>query len=237
MKTTRTLGILGGMSWTSTAEYYRQINTAYAEREGGLHSAPLLLHSFDFAQVVALQKAGAWDEAAELLGGAARRLQDAGAGAMLIATNTMHLVAPQIADMLDIPLLHIVDSTGAALKAAGVERVGLIATAFTMEQSFYKDRLRERFGIETIVPEAAERAEVHRVIFDELCRNDIRPEAREGYRAVMAGLVAQGAQGIILGCTEIPLLVGPEDTTVPTFDTTALHAQAAVNWLLDGVTP
>ncbi len=235
--TSRTLGILGGMSWTSTAVYYRQINPAYADREGGLHSAPLLLHSFDFAQVVALQKAGAWDEAAELLGGAARRLQDAGAGAMLIATNTMHLVAPQIADMLDIPLLHIVDSTGAALKAAGVERVGLIATAFTMEQSFYKDRLRERFGIETIVPGAAERAEVHRVIFDELCRNDIRPEAREGYRAVMAGLVAQGAQGIILGCTEIPLLVGPEDTTVPTFDTTALHAQAAVNWLLGGVTP
>lgn len=233
----RLLGILGGMSWTSTAEYYRQINTLYAERAGGLHSAPLLLHSFDFARVVALQQAGAWDEAAELLGGAARRLQEAGAGAMLIATNTMHLVAPQVQAMLDIPLLHIVDSTGAALRAAGVTRVGLIATAFTMEQPFYQERLRGHFGIDTLVPEAEGRAEVHRVIFDELCRNVILEEARGTYRAVMAGLAARGAQGVILGCTEIPLLVGPQDAPVPTFDTTALHAQAAVNWLLDGVCP
>ncbi|MBZ9749993.1 aspartate/glutamate racemase family protein [Deinococcus sp. HMF7604] len=234
MSAERLLGVLGGMSWTSTAEYYRQINAAYAGRRGGLHSAPLLIHSFDFARVVALQQAAAWDEAAELLGNAAQGLQAAGAGALLIATNTMHLVAPQLEARLEIPLLHIVDSTGAALKAAGIERVGLLATAFTMEQPFYKDRLREKFGIETLVPEAPQRAEVHRVIFDELCRNDIRADSRERYRAVMADLAAQGAQGIILGCTEIPLLVGPEDSPVPTFDITALHAQAAVEWLLGG---
>lgn len=226
------LGVLGGMSWTSSAEYYRLLNTLYAGRLGGLHSAPLLLHSLDFAEIAAMQKSGDWDGAATLLVKAAKELEQAGAGAILLATNTMHKVAPQLQEALNIPLLHIVDGTAHAIQAAGLTRVGLLATAFTMEQDFYIGRLREKFGIEAIVPDASERAEVHRIIYDELCRNDIRPESRDIYRHIMAGLVERGAQGIILGCTEITLLVGPADTSVPVFDTTALHAQMAVNWLL-----
>ncbi|WP_135228520.1 aspartate/glutamate racemase family protein [Deinococcus fonticola] len=226
------LGVLGGMSWTSTAEYYRLLNTIYAQRLGGLHSAPLLLHSVDFAEIAALQKSGEWEQAGELLAGAARGLERAGAGAILLATNTMHKVAPQLEEAVNIPLLHIVDGTARAIKAAGWTRVGLLATAFTMEQDFYTGRLRERFGIETIVPDAAGRADVHRIIYDELCRNDLRPSSRQRYREIMADLVQRGAQGIILGCTEITLLVGPQDTGVPVFDTTGLHAEAAVNWLL-----
>ncbi|RJF73123.1 aspartate/glutamate racemase family protein [Deinococcus cavernae] len=226
------LGVLGGMSWTSTAEYYRLLNTIYAQRLGGLHSAPLLLHSVDFAEIAALQNSGEWERAGELLAGAARGLEQAGAGAILLATNTMHKVAPQLEEAVNIPLLHIVDGTAQAIKAAGLTRVGLLATAFTMEQDFYTGRLRERFGIDTIVPDAAGRADVHRIIYDELCRNDLRPSSRQRYREIMADLVQRGAQGIILGCTEIMLLVGPQDAGVPVFDTTGLHAEAAVNWLL-----
>lgn len=226
------LGVLGGMSWTSSAEYYRLLNTLYAGRLGGLHSAPLLLHSVDFAEIAAMQKAGDWNGAAAVLVKAAKELEQAGAGAILLATNTMHKVAPQLEAALNIPLLHIVDGTAHAIQAAGLTRVGLLATAFTMEQEFYIGRLKEKFGIEAIIPDAPERAEVHRIIYDELCRNDLRPESRDVYRHVMAGLVERGAQGIILGCTEITLLVGPEDTSMPVFDTTALHAQSAINWLL-----
>ena len=227
------LGVLGGMSWTSTAEYYRLLNTSYAARLGGLHSAPLLLHSLDFAEIAAWQQAGEWKRAGQELVDAARGLERAGAGAILLATNTMHKLTPQIEEAVDIPLLHIVDGTAQAIRKAGLTRVGLLATAFTMEQEFYTGRLRDRFGIETIVPDDAGRSDVHRIIYDELCRNEIRADSRERYREVMAELVGQGAQGIILGCTEITLLVGPDDTTAPVFDTTRLHAEAAVNWLLE----
>lgn len=187
----------------------------------------------DFAEIAAWQQAGEWKRAGQELVDAARGLERAGAGAILLATNTMHKLAPQIEEAVDIPLLHIVDGTAQAIRNAGLTRVGLLATAFTMEQEFYTGRLRDRFGIETIVPDDAGRSDVHRIIYDELCRNEIRADSRERYREVMAELVGQGAQGIILGCTEITLLVGPDDTTVPVFDTTRLHAEAAVNWLLE----
>ncbi|BDP40832.1 hypothetical protein DAETH_08010 [Deinococcus aetherius] len=186
------LGLLGGMSWTSTAEYYRLLNEEVARRCDGLHSARVLLHSVDFAEIAALQREGRWDEAGELLARAAWGLETAGAEAVVLATNTMHKVAPQIEAALNVPFLHIVDAVGSAVQAAGLGRVGLLATAFTMEQRFYHDRLAERHGLEVIVPEAAERAEVHRIIFDELCRNVIREESCETYRRVMAGLVGRG---------------------------------------------
>jgi len=228
----KTLGVLGGMSWTSTAEYYRLLNEAVAACRGGLHSAPLLLHSVDFEVVARMQRENRWDEAGELLANAAQGLERAGAGAIIVATNTMHKVADQIGDGLGIPLLHIADAVGAAIQAAGLRRVGLLATAFTMEQPFYRERL-ERFGVEVLVPEPGDRAEVHRIIFGELCRNAVQEESRETYRRVMADLVARGAEGIILGCTEITLLVGPDDVNVPVFDTTRLHVEAAVEWLLE----
>lgn len=232
------LGILGGMSWTSTAEYYRVLNEEVARERGGLHSARVLLHSVDFAEVAALQRSGEWDAAGALLGDAARGLEAAGAGALLLATNTMHKVADAVQDAVSIPLLHIADATGERLRAAGLTRVGLLATAFTMEQDFYTGRLAGKYGLDVIVPEADERTEVHRIIYDELCQNVIRPESREVYRRVMAGLVERGAQGLILGCTEITLLVGAPDTTVPVFDTTRIHVEDAVRWMLDnGTTP
>lgn len=227
------LGILGGMSWTSSAEYYRVLNTEYAARKGGLHSAPLLLHSVDFAEIAAQQKSGDWDGAAQALAQAAQGLERAGAGALLLATNTMHKVAPQIEAAVNIPLLHIVDGTGAAIRATGIGKVGLLATAFTMEQDFYKGRLQERFGIETIVPDDEGRADVHHIIYDELCQNVIRESSRKRYRDIIGQLVERGAEGIILGCTEITLLIGPEDSPVPVFDTTRLHTLAAVDWLLE----
>ena len=232
----RLLGILGGMSWTSTEEYYRVLNEEVARERGGLHSARVLLHSVDFAEVAALQRSGEWDAAGALLADAARGLEASGAGALLLATNTMHNVADAVQDAVSIPLLHIADATGERLRAAGLTRVGLLATAFTMEQDFYTGRLAGRYGLDVIVPEADERAEVHRIIFDELCRNVIRPESREVYRRVMTGLVARGAQGLILGCTEITLLVGAPDTTVPVFDTTRIHVEDAVRWMLDDAT-
>ncbi|ANE43188.1 aspartate/glutamate racemase family protein [Deinococcus puniceus] len=227
------IGILGGMSWTSSAEYYRVLNEEVARRMGGLHSARVLLHSVDFAEVAALQRAGHWAEAGTLLAEAARGLERAGAEALVLATNTMHKVAPQIEVAVSLPLLHIVDGTAEAIRTAGLSRVGLLATAFTMEQEFYTGRLRDRFGIQTLTPPPEDRAEVHRIIYDELCRNEIRDTSRATYRHVMADLVARGAQGIILGCTEITLLVGAADTAVPVFDTTRLHVQAAVDWALE----
>ena len=225
------LGVIGGMSWTSTAEYYRLLNEGVAEKLGGLHSARLLLHSVDFAEVVGMQREGRWDEAGELLAGAARGLEQAGAGALLLATNTMHKVAPQIEAATGIPLLHIADVTARAIRGAGLTRVGLLATRFTMEQEFYSSRLAQH-GIETLIPGEAERAEVHRVIFDELCRNVLLDDSRDVYRAAMRELVERGAEGMVLGCTEITLLTGQADTTVPVFDTTALHVQAALDWML-----
>lgn len=228
----KTLGVLGGMSWTSTAEYYRLLNEEVAARRGGLHSAPLLLHSVDFEVIARMQREDRWDEAGRLLAGAARGLEQAGAGALLIATNTMHKVADQIGAAVDLPVLHIVDVTAARIREAGLSRVGLLATAFTMEQPFYRERM-QHFGVEVLVPESGDREDVHRIIFGELCRNVIRGESRDTYRRIMADLAARGAQGIILGCTEIALLVGPEDSPVPVFDSTRIHVQAAVQWLLE----
>lgn len=226
------LGILGGMSWTSTAEYYRLLNEDVAREVGSLHSARLLLHSVDFAEVAALQKAGEWNAAGALLADVARGLERAGAQGLLLATNTMHRVADAIEDAVSIPLLHIADATGERVRAAGQTRVGLLATAFTMEQEFYTGRLAEKYGLDVIVPEAAQRADVHRIIYDELCRGEIREDSRQTYRRIMAGLVDQGAQGIILGCTEITLLVGAGDVSVPVFDTTRIHVDAAARWML-----
>ncbi|HVJ62477.1 MAG TPA: aspartate/glutamate racemase family protein [Tahibacter sp.] len=225
----RVLGLLGGMSWESTLPYYRTINERVRERLGGLHSAQLLLYSVDFAEIEALQMRGDWDAAARMLADAADALRRGGAQALVICTNTMHKVAPQIARAVDLPILHIADATAAQIRAAGIARVGLLGTRFTMEQDFYKGRLAE-LGIDVLVPDAAGRDAVHRIIYDELCVGLVREESREVYRAVMADLVARGAQGVVLGCTEIGLLVGAGDCTAPTFDTAHIHAQAAADW-------
>ena len=225
----RTIGLIGGMSWESSALYYRWINEGVRERLGGLHSARTVLLSVDFAEIERLQQAGDWDAAAGLLVEAARSVERAGADLLLICTNTMHRVADEIAAAVGIPLLHIADATGQEITAAGIRRVGLLGTRFTMEQDFYRGRLAGRHGLDVLVPEADERRIVHDVIYGELCLGEVRPTSREAYRRVMAGLVARGAEAIILGCTEITMLVGPADATVPLFDTTLIHARAAVS--------
>jgi aspartate racemase len=229
----KTLGILGGMSWESTQSLYALINRGVAARLGGLHSARLLLHSVDFASIAAMQQAGAWAEAALLLGEAGAGLRRAGAEALLIASNTMHLVATEVERAAGLPVLHLVDATGEALRAARVRRIGLLATRFTMEQGFYRERLWERFGIETIVPDEAGRAEVHRLIFDELCHGRLEPTSREALRGQVAALADRGAQAAVLGCTELGLLL-PADSpaALPLFDSTELQARAAVDWML-----
>jgi amino-acid racemase len=227
----RTLGLLGGMSWESTLPYYRLLNEGVRARLGGLHSAKLLLYSVDFAEIEALQHRGEWDAAGAMLADAASRLQRAGAQALLICTNTMHLVAPQIEAATSVPLLHIADATARRIRAAGLARVGLLGTRFTMEQAFYRERL-ERNGLQVIVPDAPARDRIHAVIYEELCRGVIREESRAFYRSAIGDLVAAGAQGIVLGCTEIGLLVAPADAVVPLFDTTRIHAEDAVAWAL-----
>ncbi|MEK2494498.1 aspartate/glutamate racemase family protein [Kitasatospora purpeofusca] len=223
----KTIGLLGGMSWESTATYYRLLNELTRDRLGGLHSAKCVLYSVDFAEVERLQAAGDWETAGRLLAEAARAVEAAGAELLLICTNTMHKVADQVADAVSVPLLHLADATAGAVLAAGVTRVGLLGTAFTMEQDFYRDRLASH-GLDVLVPAPAGRALVHRVIYEELCLGVVREESRAEYRRVIAGLVARGAQGVILGCTEIELLVGPDDSPVPVFPTTRIHAEAAV---------
>ncbi|HEY1016506.1 MAG TPA: aspartate/glutamate racemase family protein [Herpetosiphonaceae bacterium] len=226
------IGLLGGMSWESTSVYYRAINEAVKERLGGLHSARCLLYSVEFAEIAALQQAGDWERAGELLADAAAALERAGAECLVLCTNTMHLVAPAIEGRIGLPLLHIADPTAAAISAAGLRRVGLLATRFTMEQEFYKGRLRERHGLEVIVPEPADRALVHQVIYEELCLGVIREESRARYLEIVGRLAAAGAEGIILGCTEIDLLIGQKDIALSVFDTTLLHARAAVDFAL-----
>ncbi|MBZ4319069.1 aspartate/glutamate racemase family protein [Streptomyces huiliensis] len=223
----KTIGLLGGMSWESTAEYYRLLNERTRERLGGLHSAKCVLYSVDFAEIERLQEQGRWDEAGDILAAAAKSLTAAGAEFLLICTNTMHKVADRITAATDVPLLHIADATAEAVRAAGARRVGLLGTAFTMEQDFYRDRLAAG-GLEVLVPDADGRATVHRVIYEELCAGIVREESREAYRAVIRDLVARGAEGVILGCTEIEILVGAEDSAVPVFPTARLHAEAAV---------
>ena len=222
------IGLIGGMSWESSAEYYRIINQTVRARLGGSHSARVLMWSFDFAEIEALQHAGRWADAAALLTDAARRLERGGADFVLICTNTMHRMAEEVQAAIGIDLLHIADPTAERIQAAGLSRVGLLGTAFTMEQEFYKGRLAEHFGLDVLVPGDADRALVHRVIYDELVQGRIEPHSRDAYRGVIARLVERGAEAVILGCTEIMLLVRPEDSAVPLFDTTAIHAQAAV---------
>ncbi|MFI9328734.1 aspartate/glutamate racemase family protein [Kitasatospora sp. NPDC052868] len=223
----KTLGLIGGMSWESTAEYYRTLNQLTRERLGGLHSARLVLYSVDFADIERLQAEGRWAEAGAILADAARALEAAGAELLLICTNTMHRVADQVEAAASVPLLHLADATAAAVRAAGLRKVGLLGTAFTMEQDFYRGRL-EASGLTVLTPDADGRALVHRVIYQELCLGVVREESRSGYRRVIEELVAAGAEGVILGCTEIELLVGTEDSAVPLFPTARLHAEAAV---------
>jgi aspartate racemase len=224
----RTIGLIGGMSWESTAEYYRLVNEFTRDRLGGLHSARCVLHSVDFAEIEQLQAQGHWAEAGEVLAGAARSLEAAGADMVLLCTNTMHKVADAVEAAVSVPLLHLADVTADAVRAAGLRRVGLLGTAFTMEQDFFRDRLAAG-GLDVRVPDAAARAVVHRVIYEELCLGVVREESRAAYREVIGGLVAAGAEGVILGCTEIELLVGPQDSPVPVFPTARLHARAAVD--------
>jgi aspartate racemase len=213
--------------------YYQTINRVVGERLGGLHSARIVLYSVDFHEIEQRQHAGLWSGAAGILVDAARALQRAGAAFLVLCTNTMHKVAPEIERAVPLPLLHIADPTAERIAAAGLRRVGLIATRFTMEDDFYRGRLERRHGLEVLVPPAAERQTVHRVIYEELCRGRVREESRAAYRRIMDGLVEGGAQCVILGCTEIGLLVRPEDGAVPLFDTTQIHAEAAARYALE----
>jgi aspartate racemase len=227
------IGLLGGMSWESSAEYYRLVNEAVRDRLGGLHSADCLLRSVDFAEIEALQRAGAWDEAGARLAAEARALVAGGAELLVLCTNTMHKVADAITAAVDVPFVHIADTTADAVRAQGLGTVGLLATAYTMEQNFYVGRLRDVHGLEVLIPEESDRRIVHDVIYDELCVGVVDDGSREEYRRIMRGLADRGAQGILLGCTEIDLLVGAADCAVPLFDTTRLHAERAVDLALE----
>jgi aspartate racemase len=226
------IGLLGGMSWESSAEYYRLVNEATRDRLGGLHSADCLLRSVDFTEVEVLQRSGRWDEAGTLLAAEAAALVAAGAELLVLCTNTMHKVADAIVAAIDVPFVHIADTTADAVKAAGLGTVGLLATGYTMEQDFYVGRLRDVHGLEVLVPGEADRRLVHDVIYDELCVGVVDDGSRAEYRRVMRGLAGRGAEGILLGCTEIDLLVGADDSPVPVFDTTRLHAERAVELAL-----
>ncbi|GAB3392523.1 aspartate/glutamate racemase family protein [Humibacter soli] len=223
----KTIGVLGGMSWESSLEWYRLANEQVRDRLGGYHSAPIILDSLDFAEIEALQAVGDWDAAGRVLAAHAKGLEAAGAGLVVLCTNTMHLVADQITDAIEIPFIHIGDTTAEAITGAGVSTVGLLGTAFTMEQAFYRERLA-RHGITSLIPNGEDRATVHRIIYDELVHGIVTEESRRAYRDVIGRLVDVGAEGIILGCTEIELLVGQSDSPVPVFPTTALHVAAAL---------
>jgi len=230
----KTIGLLGGMSWESTIPYYRTINSLVSERLGALHSAKILLYSVDFHEIEQLQHAGQWEAAGELLAEAARNLERGGADFLVLCTNTMHRVAPQIEAALSIPLLHIADATAASIRSAGLERVGLLGTRFTMEQDFYRGRLEDRHALTVLIPEPSDRELVHRVIYDELCLGQTRSASRVEYRRILGELASRGAQGVILGCTEIGLLVDATDSPVPLFDTALIHATAAASFALEG---
>jgi amino-acid racemase len=230
-----TIGMLGGMSWESSAIYYRLANELVRVRWGGLHSARCILYSVDFADIEAMQAAGEWERAGRLLGQAAVAIEAAGADLLVLCTNTMHKVADEVQAQIGIPLLHLGDATAGAVLRAGLRTVGLLGTAFTMEQDFYRQRLASH-ELDVLVPEAGDRAEVHRIIYDELCLGIVRDESREVYRGVIGRLVEAGAQGIVLGCTEIEMLVTAADSPVPVFPTTRIHVEAAVDAALDHAT-
>ncbi|MDH3761023.1 MAG: aspartate/glutamate racemase family protein [Gammaproteobacteria bacterium] len=229
----KTIGLIGGMSWESSVSYYRLINTEIKQRLGGLHSAQILMYSVDFAPIEALQHQGDWEGAAAILIDAAGRLEAGGADLFLIATNTMHRVADEVAGAVDIPLLHIADATGEVLQRDGVRRIGLLGTAFTMELEFYKERINERFGIDVIVPEMHDRQMVHDIIYQELCQGQVEDESREVYLAIVDRMASEGIDGVILGCTEIGMLIEQRHTDIRLYDTTAIHAMQAVELALD----
>jgi aspartate racemase len=228
----KTLGLIGGMSWESSVPYYRIINQTVREELGGLHSARLILYSVDFAEVEQLQVSGKWQAAGELLAGVAAKLEGAGAEALVLCTNTMHKVAPAIEAAVKIPLIHIADPTALVIQQAGFSKVGLLGTRFTMEQDFYRSRLEAQHGLTVLTPPVDERELVHRIIYDELCLGQVSEASRQTYLRVIQGLQAQGAQAIILGCTEIAMLIQPQHCTLPLFDTTAQHARSAALWSL-----
>jgi len=228
----KTIGLIGGMSWESTMEYYRIINETVKTKLGGLHSAKCILYSVDFAEIELLQRQGKWSEMAHILTEAAQQVEGAGAEAIVICTNTMHKVADDIQAHISIPLLHIADATAQQVKDAGIQKIGLLGTRYTMEEDFYISRLVKKYGLDVIIPGAPEREIVHRVIFDELVVGTIRQVSKDQYLGIIARLVEQGAQGVILGCTEIGMLIHPEDCQVPLFDTTRIHAGAAVEFAL-----
>lgn len=225
----KTIGLLGGMSWESTALYYKQINEEVKKQLGGLHSAKVVIYSVDFDEIEKLQHLGKWDETAKILSEAAQNIQNAGADFLLICTNTMHKVAPIIQENISIPILHIANATGKKLQEEGIKKVGLLGTAFTMEQDFYKDTISKNFDIEVIVPNKEDIKIVHEIIYEELCLGEINVSSKKEYLRIMDLLKAKGAQGVILGCTEIGMLVSQKDTDIKLFDTTSIHAQEAVN--------
>ena len=228
----KTIGLIGGLSWESSIEYYRIINQETQKRLGGLHSAKCLMHSFDFAEIEALQAAGDWKAATERMIAAARSLEGAGAGCIVICSNTMHRMAEDVAAAVDLPLIHIADATAAVILADGLQTIGLLGTRYTMEQEFYKGRMVDRLGLSVLIPDRNGRDIVHRIIYEELVRGVIMSESRALYQAVIENLRKEGAQAVILGCTEIGLLIKPEDCRIPSYDTTYLHALAAVEWAL-----
>ncbi len=229
----KTIGMIGGMSWESSLEYYRIINQTIKARLGGLHSAKCLLFSFDFAEIEALQMAGDWPAATALMVQAAQQLEKGGADFVIICTNTMHKMAEAVQAAISIPLLHIADATATAVQAQGLQKIGLLGTNFTMEEEFYRGRLVDKFGLDVIVPDRPERQIVHDIIYDELCLGITKTDSRAHYRQIMADMATNGAEGIILGCTEIGLLVNQDDSPVPLFDTTLIHAETAVTFALE----
>jgi aspartate racemase len=228
----KTIGMIGGMSWESTLSYYKAINEGVKAALGGLNSAQICLYSVNFEPIEKLQREGKWDETAQLLAQAAKSVEAGGADFLLICTNTMHKVAPEIEAQISIPILHIADATAKQLQQDGIKRVGLLGTRFTMEQVFYKGRLQQQFGIDVLIPDAEQRQQVHRVIYEELCMGTIRPESRAQYVEIVEDLHRRGAQAVILGCTEIALLIQQHDTDVPLYDTTKIHAEQAVQLAL-----
>jgi aspartate racemase len=231
----RTIGIIGGMSAVSSAHYYAHINAAVRARLGGLHQAEIILWSVDFAGIAAMQERGDWAGMARQLAGIAKKLEAAGADSIILATNTMHKVAPAIEGAIHVPFIHIADATAAKIREAGLKRPALMATAYTMEQDFYVGRLRDRHGLDVVVPDAADRGEIHRVIYEELCKGIVEPASRKAYEAIAKRLKGQGADSLILGCTEVAMLLNEDNVPMPVFDTAKIHAEAAVDFALADV--
>ncbi len=229
----KTIGLIGGMSWESTANYYQIINREVKARLGGLHSGKVCLYSVDFAEIETLQHQGRWDDTARILSQAAKSVEAGGADFILICTNTMHKVADQIQQAVNVPLVHIADATAEKLVADGIKKVGLLGTRFTMEQDFYKQRLIDKFGVDVVVPSSDDQTIVHEVIYNELCKGEVREDSRQQYLAIIDKLVEEGAEAVILGCTEIAMLVEPQHTDVKLYDTTEIHAKAAVEAALN----